>query len=796
MRDVLAVAGVLVGVALAPAARGEPQRFVFEASARRGDGESETRAAQLRGGSVYLRSVADSTVTRQAPLGSEVELPAGEWEWQAEAGELVTVGWNVVSAGPPGSAPVRAKATAVPGCRVELVAEPRLKALRRLEVVAIEEATIYRLELPERTSFTVPQGRFFVAGFGPQSLLGLSGPHHCRAGEPLSLPAPSAPKAQDHALLLHLELPPERAKLKLADLVAVVRPSSPRERLTPAIPTALVWMGPHGAALFPKLPAASELEWVMRHPQLRTLSQAFPALGGGATAPEALRLRRRPTLTLPIDYRPLRPHRLQRLRGYYCGSRDQRQDLYIRPESCQSLPLDGVLKPGLHSYSFPDLDDGQYVFHAEIDDETVQDLGSSYQPYLAPADVAFAEPDPLPLRELHLWGSILKDGAPVPGEVRLVPVTYPGPTRVFPTDDELLYHWYYFGYLPFFNSLIKDLPGAAHSRSAEELRGLYGTHALSACAENGPCRAFAQGFTVAGGGRLDLDLGEGGEVAVRVTDQETGAPLAGAWVESPATGWEDTFHFFEGKTVLHARRAGGPSPVHTDDQGRSVLRLPAGPGEVGAVKLPDYKPKLRKIEVPREERVEVELALERQGERDELPRFVLPDGTPLGRAFLQVFDEHGQRRPGCHGSTLPDGRARFSKDCLAGGTVAVLHPRAAVTFVAGDEMVAGDQSVVEPAPRVPLMLRLVDGRGRALPGAAVELRYGAITLDPRDFAVAQAVSGEPMISPADVHGEIVLRGVSGSPSDAPEVAVWGAERFRPLSLAGVAEGEPLEISVR
>lgn len=774
-----------------------PRKVTFEAVVTTRGAEPGAAGARLPEGMVYLQRADDPTVVRVAALNREVELPAGAWAWQAEAPGFITVGWNLVAADFAGGTAKTARAVAVQGCAVEMRKEARLQAFDRLDVIAVEASTVYRLQLPARASFSVPAGRFYLAVFGPRGLVGVSGPHSCSEHEPLSLPLPSAPASQHHALLASFQLPAEGAELKLASFLSLAQPSAPRERLNVAVPAATVWMGPRGVSLFPQLPAAPELDWTVQHPSLRSLEQTFLAVGGGATALEGIVLRRRPALKIPIDYQPARRHKVAKLVGFSCGRRDRSEDAYILPDSCTALDTAHRLSPGLHEYVFPDLDDGQYLFSAEIDDEVVYGLGNWFRPFLAREATAFEEVDPLPLRELHLWGHLLRGREPVPGEVRVYSVEYPGRVLRYPTADDLLYHWFFFGYLPLWDKDIERLPPAAHGRAKEELRGLYFGFVLSACTEETSCRVYTSGFSVAGDGRLDLELGSDSEVEVRVVDDDSGKPIEGAMVGTRASQWGRTFHYFQGETIVRDRQSNGPSltVLPTDSAGLAILRVPPGRSEIGAGKPPDYPSKEKEVEVAENERAEVELRLGRDKGNSEQPRFAFPDGSPLSRGFLQVFDPQGRRRPGCHSTTTADGRARFREGCLAGNTIVVLHPRAAVTFLPGDGLTAASKTVVEPAPRRPLGLRLVDERGNPVPGTMVELRYGPIVLDPRDYAATQSASGEPFINPADSAGEIVLRGVEGTASQAPEVVVFGAPRSRAVSLAGVQGGEFLEIVV-
>lgn len=746
-------------------------------------------------GTAWLVREDEDLPSLTVPLGREVVLPPGSWRWQGEGPDFVTVGWNAVPERQAGQVTV-AKARAVPSCELSWTPPPRGNPPDRVQVVALEAETSYDIDLKQRSRWAVPAGRFFLAAYRQGVLLGVDEkPRACGPGATLAVTLPGPPANTQHALVVPLELP--AAGLDLRDLWLGAQPSVPRGELQPVAPEATVWMGRRGVAVFPRLQAQAEVELRLKHPKLRSLSRELPALGGGATALARVIPRLRPTLTIPVDYRPARPHKLQKIVGYFCGLQASDADL-LDTQTCRILAAETRLRPGVQEYSFPDLDDGQYLFNAQVDDEEIYGLSNWFTPYLAPEAVDFGEIPIQPLKELHIYGHVLEGEEPVPGSVRVVAVAYRAPDLVAVTDDELTYHLYYFGKSAIFDDLLAELPGTRGLRN-EDVHGLFYGLRFNACDSHGSCKAFPNGASLAGEGRFDFQLGANTGVEVRVIDAETRAPLPGANVSHE--WWsEKVFLFYNGKSAAREPSNGG-TWLLTDPEGRARLRLPAGSTTLAVSKVPDYEvldeDGSLDIEVPEDgwAEVEVELKPSRRSESD--PRFVFPGGQPVSRGFLAIFDAGGKRRAGgCATSTRLDGTAHFRDGCLDGAAVALLHPGATVTLFRGNDLAEGGRVVVELAPRRPGRLRVVDDEGKPRPGVFVNLAYGSVVLEPVDFAIAHGLGqGPSLVGPSDSEGIIALGGVDLSPAAAPSAIVLGSENGRPIPLSSLEPGGTLDVEL-
>lgn len=745
------------------------------------------------GGQVFLTSDIDPGADRVLPLNQAVDLPTGRWSWQAEAPGLVTVGWNAVPEALAGR-PQLVTARALPSCEASLLKPLRGAAPDRVRVVSPDVSTIYDVDVTKRPRWQVPAGRFFLLTYRQGVLTGLdASPRSCKKGESVSLPLPTSPGNAEHAMLLSLRLP--EAKLKLADLGLSLRPSGPRRELRVSGPAQVVGMGPHVLALFPRVPAGQEAELRLKHPKLRSLVLDFPAPGGGLTALPEQTLRLRPTLTIPIDYRPARSHRVQKVQGYFCGPRNlAANDDIVDFETCDRLGLEYTLHPGLHEYSFPDLDTGQYVFNAQFESELVYALANWCVPFLKPEADAFDEIAPVPLREFQVFGHILQGDEPVPGFVRVFNDAYQAPEIVAQTGDDLLYHLYYFGHRLYPQS-IRSLPPSAQKVPKGEIWGLtYGVF-FSACSSAGSCVAYPQGARIAGEGRFDFQIGDDTGVEVRVIDAETRKPLSHARVFPMTPKTEKVFQFFDGEVTLSPRLTlAGFTNSGLD--GTVRLRMPHGLQQVG-VAHEDYEPdtgKIVDVTIPEDGWTELEVELERSRKAETDVQFVLVEGRPAGRAFLPVFDPQGSRRLGCATSTRPNGVVRFPPGCLAGAVVALLHSDATVSFFRGDDLARGGTFQVQPAPRLPGRVRVLAEDGLPVVGATLAVAFGRIVLEPVDFNIAYGMgSGPILVGPSDAEGIIVLRGINLAPGAAPSVAVIGEKPGQLNSLAALEPGEILDV---
>ncbi len=755
------------------------------------------RASVSEKGTAWLFREDEDISALAVPLNQAVTLPPGTWRWQGEAPGVVTTGWNQVPE-PHGGGVTVAEAPAVASCELSWIPPPRGFSPDRAQVVALEAQTVYDVDLQQRKRWAVPAGRFYLAAYRQGRLVGLDNrPRRCGPGERIEINLPGPPGNTEHDLVVPLELP--TPGLELRDLWLGVRPSVPRGELLSVAPAAAVWMKRRGLALFPQLPAGAELELHLKHPKLRSLSTEFSALGGSSMALPRVEPRLRATLAIPVDYRPARSHKVEKIVGYFCGlmALEGRSD-FEDADACRALPVEHRLLPGTHEYSFPDLDTGAYLFNAVVDEEVVYGLSNWLTPFLAPEAADFGEIAVQPLRERHIYGHLLKGEEPVPGSVRVISVANRAPDLVALTDDDLTYHLFYFGKSAIFDYLHAELPGT-RGVPKETVYGLFYGLRFVACESAGSCKAFPNGASLAGDGRFDFQLGGDSGVEVRVSDEQSGAPVPGAIVAPLARDDEQVFLFFNGKTA-HRRPDRGGARTLTNSEGLAKVRLAAGMRQLAISKLPDYElpePTLISVEVSENDWAQVEVVLSRSQERSNDPRFTFPGGQPVSRAFLSVFDARGKRRgDGCSTTTHLDGTARFRNGCLDGSTVALLHAGATITFYQGSDLAQGGRVTVEPAPRRPGRIRILGADGRPRAGESISLVYGPAVLAPTDFAIAHGTGqGQSLVGPSDVDGLIVLGGVDLSPSGAPTALLLGDKKARPLHLSSLEPGGTLDVEL-
>lgn len=785
---------VLVALAIScPGARAgeEPGRLVmFQAVVG-------SRASAPEKGTVWLYREDEDISALTVPLNQAVTLPPGTWRWQGEAPGIVTTGWNQVPE-PKGGGLTVSKAPAVASCGLSWTPPPRGNAPDRVQVVALEAQTVYEVDLHQRQRWAVPAGRFYLAAYRQGRLVGLDDrPRGCSPGETMEIRLPEPSGNAEHDVVVPLQLPV--AGLELRDLWLGVQPRVPRGELQPVAPAATVWMKRRGLALFPRLPAATELELYLKHPKLRSLSMEFPAFGGGSSVLPRVETQLRPALAIPVDYKPARPHKIEKIVGYFCGLRalEGRSDLEDA-DACRALSVEHKLLPGTHEYSFPDLDTGAYLFNAVVDQEVVYGLSNWFTPFLAPDAADFGEIAVQSLRERHIYGHLLKGEEPVPGSVRVISVANRAPDLLAVTDDDLTYHLFYFGKSAIFDYLHAELPGT-RGLPKETVYGLFYGLRFVACESTGSCKAFPNGASLAGDGRFDFQLGEDSGVEVRVSDEESGAPVPGAIVAPVARDDEQVFLFFNGKTA-HRRPDRGGARTLTSGEGLARVRLAAGMRQLAVSNLPDYElpePALISVEVPERGWAQLEVVLKRSQERSSDPRFTLSGGQPVSRAFLSVFDARGKRRSdGCSTTTRLDGTAHFRDGCLDGSSVALLHAGATITLYQGSDLALGGRVEVEPAPRRPGRIRVLGSDGRPRAGEYISLAYGSTVLTPIDFAIAHGTGqGQSLVGPSDRDGLIVLGGVDLSANGAPTALLLGDKKARPFHLSSLEPGGTLDVEL-
>lgn len=573
----------------------------------------------------------------------------------------------------------------------------------------------------------------------------------------MTLPRPEPPARDRQSLLATLRLPEavvleggradehERLLALLEDPIAAAgRP--------PVVPTAVVWQGRAASLFFLEFPADRALSLEARHPLLRTALHPVEPLGGSVREIALGDLRPRRSYEVLVDYRPARAHREERLELRGCGrERDSTGD-EILVYRCREPVAEARLRPGSNTYVFPDLDDGQYLLTAVVDDEWVAGLGRDVAPFLDPADDLPPPVESHPLVEVEVYGNLLRGGDAVPGTVRLAPWSEDSgaPARTAATDDDLLYHLFYFArYLT--PGEAQHLPEPLGERDPEELPGLYCCFALTACSDAGLCRPFNIHSTFTGGGRFDLELPGDEVVDFTVLDATSGEPIPGArLLLTPGSA----FHFYHGEVIWAEALGMEPDSLRLGADGRARW-APPGPGSYSTnITADGYESEFRRVEVAAGEQVALEVRL--TPEPAAAGAWLgFGDGRPVAGAALLPFDGDGRFRHGCRTGTDAEGRVALVAGCQD-ATFVVVHPGAALVTVEGSELAGRAGVEVRERPAFPLRLRVTDEDGRELAGVAIQLRLGDLTITPNDL-LAGATNALPW-QRTDAAGRIVLLG--------------------------------------
>lgn len=720
-----------------------------------------------------------------------VSVPAGAWLWTAEATGFVSVvpGRIVV----PASSGLRKMLIwpVVPACELILAAPRRWQGVERLDVVSVPYGTVHPVEPQHRQRVWIPAGAFLTYSVSRSNLHAIGQLRTCQAGQRIPQGPPSLPAPDHQDLMVTLGMPAEMMAPENAEslIVSLQQPQSGRGEAAVA-PTIVVAQGRRRTAFFLDVPAMSDLELQVSQPDLRRARQVVEKLGGSARELPMLQLQPRLKLVLPIDYRPLRPHAKAEILVRYCAAGEPRNKEQF--EGCVRLEPRSLI-PGLSEYTFEKLDDGFYYFDAKIDDELLLDLSTEFE-----LEVQAKTENPLiantqVMREMEIYGNLLSNQEPVPGEVILqTRHEEEGPSRHFPTGDDLLYHMFFFGRLPSVRFEVHALPEDLRELDREELRGLWGFsgYSLVACAEDGSCRTFNFHSKLIGEGRLDLDLGSELLLEILVRSARTEMPLSGAQILTEDSG--KALLFAHGKVTWQEPRGAerlasitgpdGMARVRNVKPGKQLLTV-SKTGYAGFNEVREIPPTGGRLEInlePKDETGGVEL------------RFA--DGAPLSRGFLLRLTPDGQQDRRCSKVTDSEGRARFpAAACLQGGWIVVLHVGARLTVLPAEDLARVPQLSIERAPAVPLRLRVVDGDGVPVAGAAIGVRLGGVEIGPNEL-LAAASTGIPFYA-TDGNGEALLRGIDPLAAQVPEVFVLSGGRRVEASVLGFRPGEVVEVTM-
>jgi hypothetical protein len=740
-------------------------------------------------GTVYLYRQGSYEVGLTAKANEPIELPPGTWIWIAEAPGFISTAAGSLSIGTK-SKPMLERIVwpVVPACRIALAESPGWQGIERIDFVSLDRQATYPILLAQRREVQIPAGRWLAYSLGPRGLVGITRPRTCKALESLTLPAaalaPPGPTREE--LLVQVELPEGEP---LPDLSKLLVKLTAEDRSAVATPAAAVWNGRRGSFFFLDLPADKDRWLSVEHPELRSQRVPSPAVGGRAFELPVLLLKPRRELRVMVDYRPKRAHREAQAELLGCGPR-RNANAFRGEQSCDGAVAEIRLEPGVQELRFPRLDDGQYLLHARIAGELVFGLGHDVAPYLPSEDDASPVLGPYELRELEIYGQLLVGGKPVPGEVRLQGVSSrQGPSRSFPTDDDLTYHWTFFGYR--LGNGVAELPEAMRDRVDGGAWAASPVSSLLACDEEGYCRTFNVHSTFVGEGRLDLDLGRGGLVDFVVVEAASGAPVEKATVGLPR---QPALYFVNGHVERALPEGVEGEVVFTDRQGRARLRLPeiSSPYQVGK---PGFRRVQGEVTAPDPEEA-VAVRVELEPEKAEAPTGTLrgPGGLPVAGAFLLAIDSAGRRRPECFLSSEADGEVEVSKACSAGLLFVAFHPATALEVVESQRLASG--GVVDlgspPSPALVVQLRTADGQ--PLARTPVLLRIGGIELGPNDLLLAATRTGTLLFYLSDERGEIVLRGVDPR-RGSPAVALPGESGGVTVDLSAAKPGEAIVLEV-
>lgn len=732
--------------------------------------------------------------TKVLLTGSTLDLPNGAWMVEAWEGNWITP--------LPIEVKIRREAKAVdvalplvPSCSLASSEWPKAMD-EEVEILSLDYGSRFRARPAADSELRIPAGSFLVSRMKAKSRVAITPPMSCAPGERLKLPFPQSPSPGEFALFLELELP-EPSEIQRSPAGSSLREgkasgqtiegSLPAPTSPPAV---LVQAGakvfPPGAStgdyrtrtvVFYRLPADRAVALQVAHATSLTYAEEISGASGTVESPEALKLLPRKRYELDIDYRPARSHSRAELVLSYCG---------LTPGSwdCQEYGRE-TLAAGKAFYTLEGLDRGQYRLSAEIDDFVLDGLGRGMGEAAAKLieyDARPVSPDTFSIYESHIWGNILSDGVSISGRVVLsAPGRESWPNLEFPTDENLLFHIYYFGADETAFTMARD---EKRTRSTDQIpRAIPMDYRLAVCSEAGFCRHLNTHSRIRGEGRMDLEMGPEAAAQLTILDAETSQPVqAKVLLDS-----EDQALIFEEGESRWVEPAGAEGlALRADERGKVQIPL-SGDGvarirvsargyetfhdEIHGVLGKFYRRTIR-LEPASRERVGHQM--------------VFPDGRPVENAFLLPIDARGDRRVDCYRKTNANGFARFDEACKsAAKSILVLHPQAAITHLDASIWIADGETILAPAPEKPPRIKLTRA-GEPLVGATVEIQYP-------DFAVliddllAELLAGHQMFYQSNQLGELVLRGVD--PASSPKLRING--RLYPVPAAG----QVLELAV-
>jgi hypothetical protein len=734
---------------------------------------------KLPSGLVYLYREGSYEPEIVAQANVPQYIPPGTWFYIAEADRYVSAksGALVIPEGEPRQA--RAMVTpVVPACRLHLSEDVRWRGLERLDVVSIDAQAVYPVIPSKRPQLAVPAGRFLAYGVRGGALTGISAVQSCLAGAAAKLEPPSAPAPDRQSLLVRFESAAELSAERREGLVAELVSTVAAEGRAVATPAAVLWYERFGAAFFIDVPAVEDLDVTISAAALRTSVTRVPTLGGSAREVDVGRLAARRGLELSLLYLPARPHRAARVELQRCG-RDRAVDMAMTLRARCGEPLAVLdLVPGVASYQFSSLDDGQYLISARVDDEDVAGLGADLMPYLDPENNDGLTLAPVRLEEMQISGRLRRGGEDLAGEVRILPWGgATGVAREFATREDGEFTIYYFGQLPA-PGQVELFSEELRGRAPGELLGYYCCYQVSACEHERACETFNVHSVFTGSGRWDVELSDGQPIDIQVFEAGSGRPVAGASVLVPGG---PAFHYYDGGIHWVDPDGVEGESLLTDSQG-SVRWLPhtARPQTIVAFK-DGYEDASVRVEPPTPDAPRpARLELRRRGYSGGV-QFLLPGGVHPAGARLIAYDDDGARDRACAVELDGEGRAPVpAPGCSKERSFLFLHPAAAMQVLAASAWATATEFEVAPRPRAPIRIRLRDRAGNKVTPAAVQLRLGSVVVTPNDLTAVG--DGAPRLI-VDENGELVLSGLDPDGGESIEVAPWGT--------AGEADWTPI-----
>lgn len=745
-------------------------------------------------GTAFLYRVGDSAPPIVVSTAAPIQVGTGEWIWMAEAPGWVTVLPIRMTVGSDHPQDKRDLLwPVVPACSVS-VAPVLWRGIRRLDFVSLERGSVYRLDLRQRQSLNVPAGRFLYYAVGPRGLVGISRILRCAHEEQVALGRPDLPPPEVQDVMLHLTLPETAEPIGL-DRLAVEFVSNGREVRRAA--AAVVRGSRKVTAFLPDLPAAKDGSILVSHPRLVTEEIEVGALGGTARDLGETSLALRGNIELKINYLPLRQHSLERIEVLKCRRRAKSGG-----DNCTTPVFDASLEEGLHEYRTGPLDDGQYRVDAIIDDERVHGLGDGvFQTFEdGEPDSGFSPARHPPhttveLREFEIFGHVLFEGEPVPGELVLFTSSF-APPRRFPTGEGLEFSAHYFG-----RSIVQRDPMLQLAdetfRPIEERLGLNRGNHVMACTSDGQCRDLGTAI-IRGGGRLDVEVAVPPRISVSVTNRATGKPIEGALC-SPSGFSSRRLVFVNGEVDWEAENTSSELVIHralTDESGTAVFYgVPDDLRGVGVDKA-GYKKSghdLEGVAIGEDFHLAIELDPETSGVSTLL---VSSGGEKLAGALaVRLLDSGtlGSVDRSCSTVADAEGVAILAEECLAGTTLLVMDPRVRLKPLAGDLLLHQEQvevaAVVAPAARI----RVIDENGAPLQGLGVELLLRDVRLSRSDLIHALSNTGREWPYATGEDGLLTLLGIDAHNADRGWVVVGAGDSALSIGLEGLVPGEIREV---